>query len=137
MHRKWWRPYRNRILFSVTALSIFATLLFGTLFIMQMLPQTLFQTKLFESPLAIKRKSTLDEIKTSLHTRAIDVTSITATSGAFLIVLHGGEEVLFSANKDISSQASSLQSIVSRLTIEGRGFKTIDFRFDKPIIVLQ
>lgn len=57
-----------------------------------------------------------------------------ASDSSYLITLKDGSEVNFSSKKDVSSQISSLQLILSRLTIEGKKFKRLDLRFDKPII---
>ncbi len=42
--------------------------------------------------------------------------------------------VKLSGAKDIGKQISSLQRILIELTIEGKPFKSIDFRFSEPII---
>lgn len=50
------------------------------------------------------------------------------------ITLKDGGKVLLSQNKNVQNQISSLQLILSRLTIEGKRFKNLDFRYDKPVI---
>ncbi len=50
------------------------------------------------------------------------------------LTLKDGSIVLFSKEKDIEWQVSSLEELLSRLTIENKKPKTIDFRFDKPIV---
>jgi len=42
--------------------------------------------------------------------------------------------VRLSSQKNINKQMSSLQRILRELTIEGKQFKIIDFRFEEPII---
>jgi hypothetical protein len=54
---------------------------------------------------------------------------------SFEVILSEQEEVIFSSKKDIQSQIASLQLITKRLTIEGKRFKSLDFRYDKPLIV--
>lgn len=48
-------------------------------------------------------------------------------------VLNNGQ-VKLSSKKDINRQIASLQRILRELTIEGKSFKSIDFRFEEPII---
>lgn len=55
----------------------------------------------------------------------------------YLIKLNSGEEVIVSSKKPIDVQISSLQLILTRLTIEGKRFLKLDFRFDKPIITFK
>ncbi len=43
--------------------------------------------------------------------------------------------VSISTKKNIDEQISSLQLILRRLKIEGRRFKSLDFRYDKPVII--
>ena len=43
-------------------------------------------------------------------------------------------QVKLSSQKDIKKQITSLQRILRELTIEGKPFKNIDFRFEEPII---
>lgn len=45
--------------------------------------------------------------------------------------------VVMTSNHDLSEQLTSLQRILSRLTMEGKKFVRLDLRFDKPVIVLQ
>ncbi len=55
----------------------------------------------------------------------------------YIVLLPDGEEVVLLANKSIEQQISSLQLIASRLTIEGKRFSRLDFRFNKPVITLR
>lgn len=58
-----------------------------------------------------------------------------ATDSSILIYLKDGQVVNLSERKNLESQISSLQLILSRLTIEGKKFKFLDLRFEKPVIV--
>lgn len=60
-----------------------------------------------------------------------------ASDSSFLVRLREGEEISFSPKKSITQQISSLQLVLTRLTIEGKRFKSLDFRFDKPLIILS
>ena len=48
-----------------------------------------------------------------------------------------GGEVILSLKKNIDKQITSLQLILKQLTIDGRKFNRIDFRFDKPLVVYE
>lgn len=61
----------------------------------------------------------------------IDRPTSTAT-----IELDSGTQIIISLTKDNTSIPASLQIIVSRFRIESRTLRTIDFRFDKPIVTL-
>ena len=51
------------------------------------------------------------------------------------VKLKDGGEVILSSKKDLQTQISSLQLILSRLTIEeGKKLKKLDFRFNSPVI---
>ncbi len=81
--------------------------------------------------------SKIDEIKNLLSKTKIEISSVSASDSGFLVELRQGGRVIFSGNKPLSSQVSSLQLILSRLTIEGKGIVTLDLRFDRPILVAR
>ncbi|MDO8658618.1 MAG: hypothetical protein Q7K55_07780 [Candidatus Levybacteria bacterium] len=56
---------------------------------------------------------------------------------SYVAKLESGEEIIFSAKKDVQAQVSSLQLIHSRLKIEGKRFVRLDLRYDKPVVVFQ
>lgn len=70
-------------------------------------------------------------LKANVHFAKIQV----ATDSSILIYLKDGQVVNLSERKNLESQISSLQLILSRLTIEGKKFKFLDLRFEKPVIV--
>jgi hypothetical protein len=76
-------------------------------------------------------------IKEKLTAQKIEVVSITMEDEKYKVVLKNDSEVIFSSKKDINTQISSLQFIMSRLTMEGRRFSRLDLTFDKPVIVLE
>lgn len=55
----------------------------------------------------------------------------------YVISTKDGGSAYLTKNKDLSDQLSSLQRILSRLTMEGKKFSRLDLRYDKPVIVLQ
>jgi hypothetical protein len=75
------------------------------------------------------------KIQNLLEKNAIQITSITPAEGnTTLVTLKAGEEIIFANQKSIEQQLASLQLIERQLTIEGRRFHRIDFRFDNPVI---
>jgi hypothetical protein len=87
------------------------------------------------SPLAKSKSSKLANLENQLSKAKIPFTSVsTSADGSFTIQLPEGGEVILSSKKDIGSQLSSLQLILSSLTIEGKRLKILDFRFDNPVV---
>jgi hypothetical protein len=103
------------------------------------------QRPLFVSPLpnlqALASPSNDDEevkiIKKGLKDKSIDFSSVEIKDSLYMIKLENGADVTLSAKKDIITQISSLQFVLSRLTMEGRQFRTLDLQYDKPIIVFK
>jgi len=82
-------------------------------------------------------KSTI-ELKKALNDKKIIFSEIKVSStGAYLVKLKTGEDVVLSSKKDLGKQLSSLQVIYSRLTMEGRGVRKLDFQYDKPVVVFK
>lgn len=54
--------------------------------------------------------------------------------GNLQVELSDGSTVIFAQKKDIKNQISSLQLVLTRLTIEGKKLKSLDFRFNNPIV---
>ena len=85
-------------------------------------------------PLAQNKIYKTNSIEDILQKNNIQFEKINASDSAHIVLLKDNGEVDISDNKNINSQISSLQLILSRLTIEGKKFKRLDLRFDKPII---
>lgn len=101
---------------------------------------------LYTSPLPLLRPSfALDDdkavktlIEQELKKRSIRYSSVTKVEqDLYKIVIPENGDVFLSSEKDIISQLSSLQVIVSRLTMEGEKFNRLDLRYDRPVISLQ
>jgi hypothetical protein len=87
------------------------------------------------SPLARMNISKLNNLENTLTKNKISFSSASVNGdGSFAVNLLAGGEVILSSKKDIGSQLTSLQLILSRLTIEGKKLKTLDFRFDNPVV---
>ncbi len=89
----------------------------------------------FISPIAKETSSKLASLEDELNKNKISYSAVNISSdGSFLVELQGGGEVILSSKKDVESQLSSLQLILSRLTIEGKALKKLDFRFSNPVV---
>ncbi|MEK7571667.1 MAG: hypothetical protein AAB553_05330 [Patescibacteria group bacterium] len=98
-------------------------------------------TVLYVSPLASVKGLTTDanqsHIEKLLKEKHIRYQSIEPDDETYMLMLQDDQQVVFSAKKDITVQISSLQFILSRLTMEGKEFSRLDLRFEKPVIVLK
>ena len=52
----------------------------------------------------------------------------------YIVTLSDGGQAIITPAKNIKNQISSLQLMLSRLTIEGKRVKVIDFRYDRPVV---
>ena len=105
---------------------------------------SIFNKSAFVSPIAfsIKEKigvlsggSSNKELENLLSQKNIAFSSISVLSdSSYLVKLSTGEEIIFSGTKAMPPQVSSLQLILSRLTIEGKKLKILDFRYDNPVV---
>lgn len=87
------------------------------------------------SPLAKQGVSKMVILEKNLNAKQVQYLSInTKPDGSLGIILKQGGEVILSSKKDIGAQVSSLQLILSRLTIEGKKLKVLDFRYNDPVI---
>jgi hypothetical protein len=69
-----------------------------------------------------------------LNEKNIEYDKIIINENSYVIHLSNKSEIFLTRDKDINPQLASLQFILSRLTMEGKGFRSLDLRFDKPII---
>lgn len=69
-----------------------------------------------------------------LREKKVAYESIKMTNTSYIIKLKKGPEVYFSKSKNLEKQISSLQYILTRLTMEGKQFRKLDLQFDKPVI---
>ncbi|MCL5432967.1 MAG: hypothetical protein M1524_02520 [Patescibacteria group bacterium] len=83
-------------------------------------------------------KNQEEELKEMLNKYKIEFLRLSVSTGsAYLVDLGDGSKAIISQKKPMVSQVSSLQLILSRFTIEGKRLSLVDFRFDKPLIVLK
>ncbi len=88
---------------------------------------------LFISPLG-KQNLNTQSVEKLLKSNKILFSSVSLSGLTYIIKLQSNTEVKLSSQKDIGRQISSLQRILRELTIVGKPFKGIDFRFNEPII---
>lgn len=81
-----------------------------------------------------RSQKTEDEVKRLLDARGIMYTAVVISGSDVLITLSTKQQVLLTKKKDIGEQISSLQVILPRLTMKGSEFRTIDLRFDRPVV---
>jgi hypothetical protein len=87
------------------------------------------------SPIAKEQRSKLISIESELEKSNISFKTVNVKEdSSFEVHLADSSVVILSSKKDIKSQISSLQLILSRLTIEGKKLKVLDFRFDNPVV---
>lgn len=87
------------------------------------------------SPLA-KTQSQNSNLESLLLKANIPFSNIQmATDSSYLVYLRDGGQINLSGKKKLDAQISSLQLILHRLTIEGKKFKSLDLRFEKPVII--
>ena len=94
------------------------------------------QKQLLISPLALQKNIKRNQIDVLLQKSGIQFASVeNAKDSTYLVNLKDGGQVIITQDKNIENQISSLQLILSRLTIEGKRFKSLDFRYDKPVVL--
>ena len=80
------------------------------------------------------------DIKTSLHfivkTSGLGLKPVTIDIGGLSMIAFNLEKgkVFFTTEKDISVQDYQLESVVKQFKIQGKDFKILDLRFDKPVV---
>lgn len=95
------------------------------------------QDPLFVNPVIGNKTKNTSTIEELLSKKNIKFSNVSIRYGYYLVDIPDNGEVFIPTKKDLNSQISSLQGIIKQLTIEGKRFRKIDFRFDKPIVVLQ
>jgi len=89
---------------------------------------------LFVSPMG-KSNSDRTKVEKILRDKNILFSQVfVLADSSYMINISDNVQVRLSSQKNIDNQISSLQRILRELTIEGKSFKNIDFRFSEPII---
>lgn len=88
---------------------------------------------LFISPIG-KKNIDVKKVEKTLKDNNILFSQVLFADSSYRVIIPNNGQVRLSSKKDISKQVASLQRILRELTIEGKPFKSIDFRFNEPII---
>lgn len=83
-----------------------------------------------------KNTSFEEKLRVGLEGR-LEVLNITSSSEGTKAVLLDGTQVWFSPEKDLEQELRSLQTLLSKATIENRKLKRVDFRFSKVVLEYQ
>jgi len=124
---------KGRSFFIKIALPILVLLILSALLLYFLPTLSLFKKPII-SPLAKNKSSQTPNLETLLKNAKVPFVSISQSADYYIVMLSDGGQIFISSKKDLTSQISSLQLIFNRLTIEGKRIKSLDFRFDKPII---
>ncbi len=89
----------------------------------------------FISPLSQNKETLLVKVEDELTKHNISFGKVLLNSdGSLSVKLRDESEIIFSSKRSVKSQITSLQLMLSRLTIEGKKLKSLDFRFDNPVV---
>ena len=88
---------------------------------------------LFISPIG-KNNIDAKKVEKILKDNNILFSQVLFTDSSYIVIIPNNGQVKLSSKKDMNKQIASLQRILRELTIEGKSFKSIDFRFNEPII---
>jgi hypothetical protein len=84
----------------------------------------------------LQKNENRNQINDLLQKSGIPFASVeNGNDSTYLVNLKDGGQVIIAQDKNVQNQISSLQLILSRLTIEGKRFKSLDFRYDKPVVL--
>ena len=138
IHRRHNRKRRSKIFLSICFLLIL--IVAGILIYLKTTQKVVYISPLadgFKIDISSDRDESLVLLKKLLNEKKIEYTDIKRYGRHYTIMLKDGSEVHISSKKEIIPQIASLQLILSRLTMEGKGIKALDLRFDKPVIRLK
>jgi len=94
-----------------------------------------FGNNVLVNPLSKNYNSFESKLKDELGKQGVKYLRTTLNGDGSIMVDRDPEgQIIFSSKKEISDQITSLQLVLSRLTIEGKKLKTLDFRFANPVV---
>ena len=127
LQKKRRRSFKAKLTAYILLLMIFGFVIF--------LINSLFLSRepLFVSPIG-KNNVDTKKIEKILKDNNILFSQVSLSDSSYEIIIPNNGQVKISLKKDIDKQIASLQVILRELTIEGKSFKSIDFRFEEPII---
>lgn len=120
------RSFRKKLVLYSFLLALFFLIYFAFSF--------LSNSKTFISPLG-KNNSDIGKVEKILRDNNILFSEVLVLSdSSYAVFVTNNREIRLSSQKNINKQIASLQRILRELTIEGKSFKSIDFRFNEPVI---
>lgn len=134
MHRRVSKIKRRTSHFRKKLIFGFALILFLVISLGSILTGFFLNTSFFVNPLSKERFAKNQSLEDILKKEKIEYSELKKFTDYYSVTIKDQGVVYISANKDFLKQVSSLQVIINRLTIEGKRFKKVDFRFDKPYI---
>jgi hypothetical protein len=93
-----------------------------------------FKKILFISPISSTGFHKNSDFEEKLKKAGVHYSDLKVVGDSFQFNVLGQGHVTMAAQKNVDSQISSLQLILKRIKIEGKTFKSLDFRFDTPVI---
>jgi len=82
-----------------------------------------------------KAPSFEERVITAVDKKFLNITSLERGAEGFITIKSSeGVTVIFSTQKDIETQARTLQTVLSKAKIEGKAVSLVDFRFDKIVV---
>jgi len=88
----------------------------------------------FISPIG-QNNTDIIKVERLLKEKNISFTQVIVLSdSSYSVSIPNNGKIRLSSQKNIDKQISSLQRMLIELTIEGKRFESIDFRFEEPII---
>ena len=124
---------KGKFFFIKIIFPVFILLILLTFLLYKLLAFPIFSKPII-SPLGQNKPFRVSNLEVLLKKANVPFSSVTRSSDFYIIILSGGGQVIMSSKKELAVQISSLQLMLWRLTIEGKRIKSLDFRFDKPII---
>lgn len=132
MQRRTIRPNyirkKRRIFFILILLLFIGIIVLITLFLLS-------KKTLLISPVSSNRALDSKKIESLLNDAQIAFAVVSLQDDStYKVTLENGSEIILSLKKNIEKQITSLQPILKQLTIDGKKFNRIDFRYDKPLV---
>lgn len=126
---------QEKVIYRFKILSLFLSTIFLIL-ILSLIYTSFIKKAILVNPLS-ENKLQESTIYSDLTKHAISFTTILEKTDYFIVTLSDNSMVYITKNKSIGQQLSSLQLIRSKLKIEGKEIKSLDLRFDQPVIKLK
>lgn len=125
-------PRKKRHLKKIITAYIFLSAILGlAVFLVNLL--IISRKPLFINPIG-KANTDKASVEKILKDNGILFSDVTLSDCCYVVSILNNGQIKLSKTKDIHEQVASLQRILRELTIEGKPFKGVDFRYSNPII---